>query len=100
MVGKKEKERDTADKTFERMLNRFCSRMKLDRAMMRFEKKRKRYDESIDRFLDDLENLKKGKVPEESTKRIILSVASKFENGMKSDDLRICWQPFIRCTIP
>ena len=42
--------------------------MKVHQAMMRFEKKRRqRDDESIDRFLDDLESLRKRSDPEEST---------------------------------
>ena len=58
VVAKKEEERDTADKIFEILLNRFGSRMKGHQAMMRFEKRRQRDDESIDRFLDDLESLR------------------------------------------
>ena len=40
-VAKKEEERDTADKIFETLLNRFGSRVKGHQAMMRFEKKTK-----------------------------------------------------------
>ena len=42
--------------------------MKGHQAMMRIEKRRQRKDESIDRFLDDLERLRKRIDPEESTK--------------------------------
>ena len=56
--------------------------------MMRFEKKRQREDESIDRFLDDLENLRRRSDPGESTNRRNFSIASKFIDGVKSDDLR------------
>ena len=38
VVAKKEEERDTADKIFEILLNRFESGMKGHQAMMRFEK--------------------------------------------------------------
>ena len=55
VVAKKEEERDTADKIFETLLNRFGSGMKGHQAMMRFEKRRQRDDESINRFLDELE---------------------------------------------
>ena len=41
VVAKKEEERDTADKIFEILLNRFGSGMKGHQAMMRFEKKAK-----------------------------------------------------------
>ena len=48
----------------------------------------KRDDESIDRFLDDLESLRRRSDPEESTNRRNFSNASKFIDGVKSDDLR------------
>ena len=88
VVAKKEEERDTADKTFEILLNRFGSGMKGHQAMMRFEKRRQRDDESIDRFLDDLESLRRRSDPEESTNRRNFSIASKFIDGVKSDDSR------------
>ena len=65
VVAKKEEERDTADKIFEILLNRFGSGMKGHQAMMRFEKRRQRDDESIDHFLDDLESLRRRSDPEE-----------------------------------
>ena len=85
VVAKKEEERDTADKIFEILLNRFGSGMKGHQAMMRFEKRRQRDDESIDRFLDDLESLRRRSDPEESTNRRNFSIASKFIDGVKSD---------------
>ena len=62
--------------------------MKGHQAMMRFEKRKQRDDESIDRFLDDLESLRRRSDPEESTNRRNFSIASKFIDGVKSDDLR------------
>ena len=88
VVAKKEEERDNADKIFEILLNRFGSGMKGHQAMMRFEKRRQRDDESIDRFLDDLESLRRRSDPEESTNRRNFSIASNFIDGVKSDDLR------------
>ena len=70
--------------------------MKRHQAMMRFEERRQRDDESIDRFLDDLESLRRRSDLEESTNRRNFSVASKFFDGMKNDDLRTCWQQIIR----
>ena len=90
VVAKKEEERDTADKIFEILLNRFGSGMKGHQAMMRFKKRRQRDDELIDRFLDDLESLRRRSDPEESTNRRNFSIASKFIDGVKSDDLRRC----------
>ena len=88
VVAKKEEECDTADKILEILLNRFGSGMKGHQAMMRFEKRRQRDDESIDRFLDDLESLRRRSDPEESTNRRNFSIASKFIDGVKKDDLR------------
>ena len=88
MVAKKEEERDTADKIFEILLNRFGAGMKGHQAMMRFKKRRQRDNESIDRFLDDLESLRRSSDPEESTNRRNFSIASKFIDGVKSDDMR------------
>ena len=88
VVAKKEEERDTAEKIFEILLNRFGSGMKGHQAMMQFEKRRQRDDESIDRFLDDLESLRRRSDPEESTNTRNFSIASKFIDGVKSDDLR------------
>ena len=88
VVAKKEEERDTADKIFEILLNRFGSGMKGHQAMMRFEKRTQRNDESIDRFLVDLESLRRRSDPEESKNRRNFSIASKFIDGVKSDDLR------------
>ena len=88
VVAKKEDERDTADKIFEILLNRFGSGMKGQQAIMRFEKRRQRDDESNDRFLDNLESLRRRSDPEESTNRRNFSIASKFIDGVKSDYLR------------
>ena len=69
-------------------MNRFGSGNKGHQVMMKFEKRRQRDDESIDRFLDDLESLRRRSDPEESTSRRNFSLASKFIDGVKSDDLR------------
>ena len=87
VVAKKEEERDTADKIFDVLLNRFGSGMKGHQAMMRFEKRRQRNDDSIDRFLVH-ESLRRWSYPEESSNRRNFSIASKFIDGVKSDDLR------------
>ena len=60
VVAKKEEERDTADKIFEILFNRFGSGIKDHQGMLRFEKRRQRDDKTIDRFLDDLESLRRG----------------------------------------
>ena len=64
--------------------------------MMRFRKKRQRDDESIDRFLDDLESLRRRSDPEESTTRRNFSIASKFIDLVKSDDLKTMLATYTR----
>ena len=97
VLAKKEEERDTADKIFEILLNQFGSGMKGHQAMMIFEQRRQRDDESIDRFLDYLESLRRKSDPEESTNRRTFSIASKFIDGVKSDDLRTMLASTIHC---
>ena len=80
--------RGTRIKIFEILLNRFGSGMKGHQAMMRFERRRQRDDESFDQFLDYLESLRRRSDPEESKNRRNFSIASKFIDGVKSDDLR------------
>ena len=78
VVAKKKAECDTAYQIFEILLNCFGSGMKDHQAMMRFEKRRQRYYQSIDRFLENLESLRRRSDPEESTNRRKFSIASKF----------------------
>ena len=82
-VAKKEKERNTADKIFEVLLNRFGSLMKGHQAMKRFKKRRQRDDETIDQFLDNLESLRRRSDPEESSNRRNSSIASKFSSSTR-----------------
>ena len=56
--------------------------------MMRFEKRRQRKDKTVDKFLDDLEMLlTRRSQPDESNRRMNLTVASKFTDGVKNDEL-------------
>ena len=88
VMAKKQHQRDTAEKIFEILLNRFGSGVHGHQAMMRFEKRRQREDETIDKFLDDLEMLRRRSQPDESNRRMNLTVASKFIDGVKNDELR------------
>ena len=54
--------------------------------MMRFEKRRQREDEMIDKLIDDLEMLRRRCKPEESNSR--MNLASKVIDGAKKDELR------------
>ena len=88
VMAKKQYQRDTAEKIFEILLNRFGSGVQGHQAMMRFEKRRQREDETIDKFRDDLEMLRRRSQPDESNRRMNLAVASKFIDGLKNDELR------------
>ena len=88
VMAKKQNQRDTAEKIFEFLLNRFGSGVQGHQAMMRFEKLRQGKDETIDKFLDVLEMLRRRSQPDESNRRINLEVASKFIDGVKNDELR------------
>ena len=88
VMAKKQYQRDTAEKIFEILLNRFGSGVQGHQAMMRFEKRRQREDETIDKFLDDSKMLRRRSQPDESNRRMNLVVASKFIDGVKNDELR------------
>ena len=88
VMAKKQNQRDTAGKIFEILLNRFGSGVQGHQAMMRFEKRRQRGDETIDKFLDNLEMLRKRSQPDESNRRMNLVVSSKSIDDVKNDELR------------
>ena len=56
--------------------------------MMRFEKQRQLADKTIDKFMDDLEVLRKRSQPDESNSGMKLTVALKFIDGVKNVDFR------------
>ena len=87
-MAKKQYQRETVEKIFEILLNRFGSGVQGHQAMMRFKKQRQREDETIDKFLDDLEMLRRRSQPDESNRRMNLAVASKCIDGVKNDEFR------------
>ena len=87
-MAKKQHKRDTAEKIFEIILNRFGSEVQGHQAMMRFEKRRQREAETIDKFLDDSEMLRRRKQSDESNSKLNLAVASNFIDGERNDELR------------
>ena len=56
--------------------------------MVKFEKRRQRDDESIDKFLDDLELLRRRSNPDERISEQNLVIASKFMDGVKSEEFK------------
>ena len=88
MMAEKQNQRDTAEKVFKILLNRFGSGVQGHQAMMRFEKWRQHEDETTNKFLDDLEMLTRRSQPDESNRRMNLAVASKFIDDVKNDELQ------------
>ena len=88
VMARKQYQRDTAEKIFEILLNRFVSGVQGHQAMMRFEKRRQREHETIDKFFDELEMMRRRSQPDEANRRMNLAVASKFIDGVKIDELR------------
>ena len=88
VMAKEQYQRDTAEKLFEILLNRLSSGVQGHQAMMRIEKRRQREDETLDKFLDDLEMLRRRSQSDESNRRMNLAVASNFIDGVKNDELR------------
>ena len=76
VMTKKQYQRDTAEKIFEILLDRFGSGVRGHQAMMRFEKRRQREDETTDKFLDNLEMLRRRSQPDESNRRMNLPGSS------------------------
>ena len=81
VMAKRANERDSNRKIFDILLNRFGSGVQ-------FEKRRQRDDESIDKFLDDLELLRRRSNPDERISERNLAIASKFMDGVRSEELK------------
>ena len=88
VMAKRANERDSARKIFDILLNRFGSGVQGHQAIVKFEKRRQRDDESIDKFLDDLELLRRRSNPDERISERNLAIASKFMDGVKSEELK------------
>ena len=88
VMAKRANERNSARKIFDILLNRFGSGVQGHQAMVKFEKRRQRDDESIDKFLDDLELLRRRSNPDEKISERNLAIASKFMDGVRSEELK------------
>ena len=88
VMAKRANERDSARKISDILLNRFGSGVQGHQAMVKFEKRRQRDDESIGKFLDELELLRRRSNPDERISERNLAIASKFMDGVKSDELK------------
>ena len=88
VMAKRTNERDSACKIIDILLNRFGSGVQGHQAMVKFEKRRQRDDESRDKFLDDLDLLRRRSNPDEIISERNLAVAAKFKDGVKRDELK------------
>ena len=88
VMAKRANERDSARKIFDILLNRFGSGVQGHQTIVKFEKRRQRDDESIDKFLDDLELLRRRSNPDERISERNLAIASKFMDGVRSEELK------------
>ena len=87
-MAKRSNERDSARKIFDTLLNRFGSGVQGHQAMVKCEKRSQRDEESIDKFLDDLELLRRRSNPDERISERNLAIASNFIDGVKNDELK------------
>ena len=87
-MAKRTNERDSARKLFDILLNGFGSVVQGHQAVMKIEKRRQRDDESIDRFLNDLQLLRRTSNPVERISERNLAIASTFMDRVKSDELK------------
>ena len=87
-MAKRTNEGDSACRIFDILLSRFGSGVQRHQAMVKFEKRRQSDDESIDKFSDDLELLRRRSNPDERMSERNLAIASKFMDGVKSDELK------------
>ena len=88
VIAEKQYQRDTAEKIFEVLLYRFGLGVQAHQTMMRFQIQRQRENKIIDKFLDDLEKLRRRSRPDESNIKLNWAVASKFIDGVKNDEIR------------
>ena len=88
VMAKRANERDSARKIFDILLNRFGSGVQGHQVLVKFEKRRQRDDEPIDKFLDDLELLRRRSNPDERISERNLAIASKFMDGVRSEELK------------
>ena len=88
VMAKRANERDSARNIFDITLNGFGSGVQWHQAMVKFEKRRQRDDESIDNLLDDRQLLRRRSNTDERISERNLAIASKFMDGVKSEELK------------
>ena len=84
VMTKRATESDSTWDIFDILFNRFGSGVQRHLAMAKFEKGLQRDDESIDKFMDNLELLRKRSNPDQKNPTIV----SKLKKGVKNDELK------------
>ena len=99
VMAKRANERDSARKIIDILLNRFGFGVQGHQAMVKIEKRCQRDDESIDKFLDDLELLRRKSNTVERISERNLAIASKFMDRVKSDELKIMLASYLTLSL-
>ena len=87
-MAKRTNERDSARKIVDIVLKRFGSGVQGHQAMVKFETRRQRDEEYIDKFLDDLELIRRRSNPDEKISERNLAIASNFMDVVTNDELK------------
>ena len=88
VIAKRVNGRDSARKIFDIQLTHFGSGVQGHQAMVKFEKRRHRDDNSIAKFLEDLELIRRRSNPVERISVRSLAISPNFIDGVKSDQLK------------
>ena len=88
VMAKITNERYSARKISDILQNRFGSSIQGHKSMVKFEKRCQRDVESIDKFLDDIELLRRRSNPDNRISERNLSITSKFIDEEKRDELK------------
>ena len=87
-MAKRTNESDSARTIFDILLNRFGSCLQGHQVMVKFEKRRQRDDESIKKYFDELQLLRRSSNPDKIIHARNLAIASKFLDLARSDNLK------------
>ena len=87
-MAKRANERDSDRKIFDILLNRFGSVLQGHQSVVKFEKRRQMHDEFTDKFLDELNFLRRRSNPDERLSERNMATASKFMDGVRKYELK------------
>ena len=102
VMAKRTNERDSARKILlisQNFVESFRLGCSGHQAMVKYENRRKRNDDSIDKFLDDLEILKRRSNPDKRISERNLAISSKSMDVVKSDELTTMLATHLPCEL-